>query len=80
MHFFTLHLTPLHTRTYNQRDPASEKILGEIFGFTLGAFYRCSRIFYDCRSNDEMKLTETQWQTIGVLWRKRPATMRDIRE
>ena len=54
------------------------KNIGGIFLFSLGTFYRCSKLFYDCRREHEMKLTEAEWQIMNALWQKHPATAREI--
>jgi BlaI family penicillinase repressor len=41
----------------------------------------CSIIYHKCRRGDsEMKLSENEWQIMNALWKKSPATAREVIE
>ena len=61
----------------DQKKTRLRKNLEENFHFSLGNFYNCSRIYYDCRRNHEMELKEAQWQMVNALWQKHSATARN---
>jgi len=40
----------------------------------------CSRFIYKCRKEEKMKLSENEWKIMNSMWKKSPATAREIVE